>query len=90
MTTTLQSVELISQEWTTLHEILFRFFSFVLYCFLFPVVSFQFTQPLTYPTRFKHFFLAGKWETDSIKVMLKKYDLNNYRLYRSKFKWIVD
>ena len=29
-----------------------------------------------------HLFLVGKWKTDSIKVMMKKYDLNNYPLYR--------
>jgi len=37
-----------------------------------------------------HLFLAGKWKDDSIKVMMKKYDLNNYPLYREKFKWIFD
>lgn len=34
--------------------------------------------------------IKGMWKTDSIEVMVKKYDLNNYRLHRTKFKWIVD
>ena len=34
--------------------------------------------------------INGIWNNDSIRVMLKKYDLNNYRLHRTKFKWIVD
>jgi len=37
-----------------------------------------------------HLFLAGKWKDDSIKVMMKKYDLNNYPLHRAKFQWIFD
>ena len=51
MTTTLQSVELIPSRWTTVQKILFRFLFvyFVLFCFPFPVVSFQLTQPITYP-----------------------------------------
>jgi len=51
MTTTLQQVDGSSQRWTTLQKILFRFFFvyFVLFCFPFPVVSFQLTQPITYP-----------------------------------------
>ena len=35
-------------------------------------------------------FFSGKWNNDSIKVMMKKYDLNNYPLYREKFQWIYD
>lgn len=35
-----------------------------------------------------YLFFSGKWKNDSIKVMMKKYDLNNYPLYREKFKWI--
>ena len=34
--------------------------------------------------------IKGMWKTDTIEVMMKKYDLNNYRLHRTKFKWIVD
>ena len=34
--------------------------------------------------------LKGTWKSDTIEVMMKKYDLNNYRLHRTKFKWIVD
>lgn len=37
-----------------------------------------------------HLFFSGKWKNDSIKVMMKKYDLNNYPLYREKFQWIYD
>jgi len=33
---------------------------------------------------------SGIWKKDSIKVVMKKYDLNNYRLYRTKFKWIFN
>ena len=32
-----------------------------------------------------HLFLAGNWKGDSIKVMMKKYDLNNYPLHGAKF-----
>ena len=37
-----------------------------------------------------HLFLVGKWKEDSIKVMMKKYDLNNYPLNREKFQWIYN
>ena len=37
-----------------------------------------------------YLFFVGKWKKDSIKVKMKKYDLNNYPLYRAKFKWIYD
>ncbi|HEU5164748.1 MAG TPA: hypothetical protein VFU29_04370 [Chitinophagaceae bacterium] len=37
-----------------------------------------------------HLFFSGKWKNDSIKVMMKNYDLNNYPLYREKFQWIYD
>ena len=37
-----------------------------------------------------HLFLKGIWKKDSIQVMMKKYDLNNYLLYRSKFYWTID
>ncbi|HET6723675.1 MAG TPA: hypothetical protein VFH07_13040, partial [Chitinophagaceae bacterium] len=38
-------------QWTFTQKIFFRFFFiyFVLYCFPFPLVSFQLTQPLIYP-----------------------------------------
>lgn len=32
--------------------------------------------------------LEGRWRNDSIKVLMTKYDLNNYLLHREKFKWI--
>ena len=34
--------------------------------------------------------IKGMWKTDTIEVMMKKYDLNNYRLHRTKFKWRMD
>jgi uncharacterized membrane protein YphA (DoxX/SURF4 family) len=37
-----------------------------------------------------HLSLVGKWKDDSITVMMNKYDLNNYPLYREKFQWIYD
>ena len=37
-----------------------------------------------------HFFFSGKWKGDSIQVMMKKYNLNNYPLHREKFQWIFD
>ena len=37
-----------------------------------------------------HLLLRGIWKNDSIRIMMKKYDLNNYPLYREKFQWIYD
>ena len=37
-----------------------------------------------------HILLEGRWRNDSIKVLMTKYDLNNYLLHREKFKWIDD
>ena len=37
-----------------------------------------------------HLFLKGIWKNDSIQVMMKKYDLNNYLLYRTKSDWTID
>jgi len=37
-----------------------------------------------------HLYLQGIWKKDSIRVMMKKYDLNNYPLYRQKFNWKID
>jgi len=37
-----------------------------------------------------HLFLQGLWKNDSIQVMMKKYDLNNYRLRGTKFNWVID
>jgi hypothetical protein len=37
-----------------------------------------------------HLFFSGKWKNDSIKVLMKKYDLNNYPLQREKFNWTID
>ena len=33
--------------------------------------------------------LKGTWEKDSIEVLMNKYDLNNYLLYKEKFTWIT-
>ena len=33
-----------------------------------------------------HLFFSGKWRDDSIQVMMKEYDLNNYPLHREKYK----
>jgi hypothetical protein len=32
--------------------------------------------------------LKGRWEKDSIEVLMNKYDLDNYLLHREKFRWI--
>jgi hypothetical protein len=37
-----------------------------------------------------HIVLKGRWNSDSLEVLMTKYDLNNYLLYREKFKWITD
>ena len=34
--------------------------------------------------------LKGTWDKDSVEILMTKYDLNNYQLYREKFKWISD
>jgi hypothetical protein len=34
--------------------------------------------------------LNGFYKKDSIEVLMNKYDLNNYLLYREKFKWITE
>jgi hypothetical protein len=34
--------------------------------------------------------LKGLYKKDSIEVLMIKYDLNNYLLYREKFKWITE
>jgi hypothetical protein len=34
--------------------------------------------------------LNGIWKTDSIEVLMNKYDLNNYLLHREKFTWITE
>jgi hypothetical protein len=49
--------------------------------------NYLFNYSLTDSTRV---LLTGIWKKDSIEIMMKKYDLNNYRLHRAKFKWIVD
>jgi hypothetical protein len=47
--------------------------------------QFNYSEPDT-----SRILIKGRWNTDAIEVMMKKYDLNNYRLHRTKFKWIVD
>jgi len=47
--------------------------------------QFSYSEPDT-----SHILIKGMWKTDTIEVMMKKYDLNNYRLYRTTFKWIYD
>jgi len=37
-----------------------------------------------------HIVLKGRWNNDSLEVLMTKYDLNNYLLYREKFKWITE
>jgi hypothetical protein len=37
-----------------------------------------------------HIFIKGLWKNDNIEVLMKKYDLNNYVLYKEKFKWIAN
>jgi hypothetical protein len=37
-----------------------------------------------------HIVLKGRWNSDSLEVLMTKYDLNNYMLYREKFKWITE
>jgi hypothetical protein len=35
-----------------------------------------------------HIVLKGRWNRDSLEVLMTKYDLNRYLLHREKFKWI--
>jgi len=35
-----------------------------------------------------HLLIKGVWKKDSVEVLMTKYDLGNYLLYREKFKWI--
>jgi len=35
-----------------------------------------------------HILLRGRWNNDSLEVLMTKYDLNNYLLHREKFEWI--
>jgi hypothetical protein len=37
-----------------------------------------------------HLRLEGLWKKDSIKVLMSKYDLNNYLLHSEKFTWIKE
>jgi len=37
-----------------------------------------------------HIVLKGLWNSDSLEVLMTKYDLNHYLLYREKFKWITE
>jgi hypothetical protein len=37
-----------------------------------------------------HIILKGRWNSDTLEVLMTKYDLNNYLLHREKFKWITD
>jgi len=37
-----------------------------------------------------HIVLTGRWNSDSLEVLMTRYDLNNYLLYREKFTWISD
>jgi hypothetical protein len=37
-----------------------------------------------------HIVFKGGWNRDSLEVLMTKYNLNNYLLYREKFKWITD
>ena len=37
-----------------------------------------------------HVVLKGRWNSDSLEVLMTKYDLTNYLLYREKFEWITD
>ena len=47
--------------------------------------QFKYSEPDT-----SRILIKGMWKTDTIEVMMKKYDLNNYRLHRTKFKWRMD
>lgn len=38
----------------------------------------------------KDILLKGIWKKDSIEVLMNKYDLDNYLLYREKFTWITE
>jgi hypothetical protein len=37
-----------------------------------------------------HIVLKGRWNSDTLEVLMTKYDLNNYLLYREKFTWITE
>ena len=36
----------------------------------------------------EHLLINGVWKKDTIKVLMDKYDLNNYLLHKEKFTWI--
>jgi hypothetical protein len=37
-----------------------------------------------------HIVIKGRWNNDSLEVLMTRHDLYNYLLYREKFKWITD
>jgi hypothetical protein len=65
-----------SKQWTLPQKILFRFFFvyFVLYCFPFPVVSFQFTQPITYP-----YMTFMEWLAPKVGMLFFNWKIENSR-----------
>ena len=45
--------------------------------------SFNYSKPDA-----EHLLINGVWKKDTIKVLMDKYDLNNYLLHKEKFTWI--
>src|SRR5688572_3019168 len=65
-----------ASTWTLPQKILFRFFFayFILYCFPFPVVSFQFTQPLSYP-----YMTFMEWLVPRVGMLFFNWEIENSR-----------
>jgi hypothetical protein len=36
----------------------------------------------------EHILLKGMWQRDTLEILMKRYDLNNYLLHKEKFTWI--
>ena len=49
------------------------------------VYSFHFSKPDT-----NHILFKGVWKKDSLRILMSKYDLSNYKLHREKFTWIEE
>src|SRR6187399_2272451 len=63
-------------SWTFPQKILFRFFFvyFILYCFPFPIVSFQSTQPITYP-----YMTFMEWIVPKVGRLFFNWEIENSR-----------
>jgi hypothetical protein len=72
----MEQLTAVANKWTLTEKMLFRFFFvyFVLYCFPFPVITFQFTQPLTYP-----FMGFMEWLVPKVGILFFNWEIENSR-----------